>query len=55
MSALHFVAQHGFDREACLLLDAGISADAVNNVSYIDLNVSVFLVCMFVFVWFFLI
>lgn len=33
MNALHFVAQHGFDREASLLLDAGISINAVDNAS----------------------
>lgn len=33
MSALHYVAQRGHDREAGLLLEAGINVDAVNNVS----------------------
>ena len=46
MSALHYVAQHGFDREASLLLEAGINVDAVNNVCYVNSNVSCVFVCM---------
>ncbi len=43
MSALHYVAQHGFDREASLLLDAGVDVDAVNNVGNIISHVRLFL------------
>lgn len=33
MSGLHFVARRGFDREAGLLLEAGVDINAVDNVS----------------------
>jgi len=33
MNALHYVALRGFNREASLLLEAGINRDAVDNVS----------------------
>lgn len=36
MNALHYVAQHGHDREASLLLKAGINVDAINNVSTVS-------------------
>lgn len=42
MSALHYVAQHGFDREASLLLEAGINIDAVNNVSKVNSHMTCF-------------
>lgn len=35
MNALHYVAQHGFDREAGLLVEAGINIHASDNVSYV--------------------
>lgn len=37
MNALHYVAQHGHDREASLLLKAGINVDAINNVSSVKI------------------
>ena len=33
MNALHYVAQHGHDREARMLLEAGVNTDTVDNVS----------------------
>lgn len=42
MNALHYVAQHGFDREASLLVEARINIDASDNVS----NVSCHVLCI---------
>ena len=33
MNALHYVAQHGHDREARMLLEAGVNTDTVDDVS----------------------
>jgi hypothetical protein len=33
MNALHYVAQHGFERETSLLLEAGVNTDTVDGVS----------------------
>lgn len=38
MNALHFVAQHGFDRVARLLLEAGININTVDNVRQVNVR-----------------